>query len=360
MTLLWINLAIVFLCALSARYFAKLVPITNSGLTIHIKPNKLLVFGALLSLILVSGLRAGIGDTFNYRNIFEKNDFTWEYITSEKDIGFGILQMIIKNYISADSQMLILITALITNLLIVLVLYKYSRLVELSLYVYITGGLFLVSMNGMRQLLAAAIAFTAIKFLIDGSFFRYALIVIFASFFHQSALILLPMYFLVRFKAWSKTAIVFISFSVIVVLGYEQFTALLFTALEDSQYSAYDEFAEGGANIIRVVVEASPLFVAFLGRKKLQKIFSNSDFIVNMSLVGLVFMVFSTQEWIFARVSIYFQLYQLILISWLPKLFREKDQKIIYLILIISYFAFYYYEAVITLKINYVSDFLTL
>ncbi len=101
MTLLWINLAIVFLCALSARYFAKLVSITNSGLTIHIKPNKLLVFGALLSLILVSGLRAGIGDTFNYRNIFEKNDFTWEYITSEKDIGFGILQMIIKKlYIS--------------------------------------------------------------------------------------------------------------------------------------------------------------------------------------------------------------------------------------------------------------------
>ncbi|WP_066186671.1 EpsG family protein [Gracilibacillus timonensis] len=357
MTLLWINLVVVFLFSVSARYFAKTVP--DMGRSAYLKPNKLLVFGACLSLILISGLRSGIGDTYNYRNIFETKDFTWEYITSEGDIGFGLLQVLIKNYISEDSQVLLIITALVTNVLIIMVLYKYSRLLELSLYVYITGGLFLISMNGIRQLLAAAIAFTAIKFLMSGHFLKYALIVMFASFFHKSALILLPMYFLVRLKAWSKATIALIIFSVVVVIGYEQFSALLFTALEDSQYSAYDEFAEGGANIIRVAVEASPLFVAFLGRKKLKHLFRHSDFVVNMALVGLVFMVISTQEWIFARVSIYFQLYQLILISWIPKLFRSKDQKLIYLLLIVSYFMFYYYESVVTLNIEYISEFLT-
>ena len=59
-------------------------------------------------------------------------------------------------------------------------------MIELSLYVYITGGLFLVSMNGIRQLLAAAIAFTATKYLIDGNWIKYFLIVLFASLFHQS------------------------------------------------------------------------------------------------------------------------------------------------------------------------------
>lgn len=44
--------------------------------------------------------------------------------------------------ISDDPQVLIFTTALITNTLIVIVLYKYSRMLELSLYVYITGGLF--------------------------------------------------------------------------------------------------------------------------------------------------------------------------------------------------------------------------
>ena len=72
---------------------------------------------------------------------------------------------------------MIFTTALITNILIISVLYKYSRMFELSTYVYITGGLFLVSMNGIRQVLAAAIIFTATKYLINGNWVKYFLIV---------------------------------------------------------------------------------------------------------------------------------------------------------------------------------------
>ena len=49
-----------------------------------------------------------------------------------------------------------------------------------------------------------------------------------------------------------------------------------------------------------------------------------------MAIIGLMFMIISTQNWIFARFSIYFNLYQLILISWVVKLFHEKDQRFIY------------------------------
>lgn len=357
MTLLWINLAIVFCCAFFARYLA-LPVLANNYITIPIKPNKLFILVCLFSLVLISGLREGIGDTTTYRNIYEENQFTWEYIQSKKDMGFGFLQMLLQQYVSQDSQVLIFTTALLTNLLIILVLYKYSRFIEISLYVYITGGLFLVSMNGIRQMLAAAIAFTAIKFLIEGKFKRYALIVIGASFFHQSALILLPIYFLVRFRAWSKATIAFVILAVFIVAGYEQFSSLLFNALEDTQYSGYVDFAEGGANIIRVAVEAVPLFIAYLGREKLKKLFPDSDMVVNMVLIGFVFMVISTQEWIFARVALYFQLYQLILISWIPKLFRERDQKFVYFGILACYLAYYYYENVITLNILYKSDFL--
>ena len=59
-----------------------------------------------------------------------------------------------------------------------------------------------------------------------------------------------------------------------------------------------------------------------------------------MSLLGLVFMIISTQNWIFARFSIYFGLYQLILISWIIKLFTEKDQKLIYYAILVFYFIY--------------------
>jgi transmembrane protein EpsG len=355
MTILWINLAIVFMLSFFSRYFA--VPTTGILSSVPIKPNKVLAFGAMLSLALVSGLRSNIGDTYFYKHSFEINDFTWEFINSQKDIGFGILQMVLKKY-SNDPQVLILTTAIITNILIVLVLYKYSRMFELSIFVYITGGLFLISMNGIRQCLAAAIIFTATKFLIEGSWVKYVFAVLFASTFHQSALVLIPIYFLVRYKAWSKATFILLFFSILIVLGFDKFSDLLFSAIKDSEYGHYQNFNEGGASIIRVAVNLVPIVISYFGREKLRKIFPESDIIVNMSIIGFVFMIISTQNWIFARFSIYFTLYHLILISWIVKVFSEKDQRIIYYALLICYLIFYYYESVISLNIIYKSNYL--
>ena len=355
MTILWINLSIVFIFSFFARYFSK--PIIINGTSFSVRPNKISIMGALVSLILVSGLRNNIGDTFFYVHSYKMFNFTWDFIKTQKDIGFGILQMILKCY-SDDPQILIFTTAFITNLLIVIVLFKYSRIFEISIYVYITGGLFLVTMNGIRQCLAASIIFSATKLLIEGKWFKYILVIIFASLFHQSALILIPISFLVRYKAWSKATLILLLMSILIVLGFNQFSAVLFSTIQDSQYSEYSNFSEGGANIIRVIVFATPLVIAYFGKERLREIYPESDYIVNMSIIGLVFMIISTQNWIFARFNIYFELYQVILISWIIKLFNHRDQKLIYYAILICYFAYYYYESVISLNIVYKSDYL--
>lgn len=355
MELLWLNLIIVFVMSLLARYFAN-VEYTTS-LTYYPKPHKVFLFGALVSLVTISGLRSNIGDTPAYKRAFETKDFTVDFVLGEKDIGFGFLQMFLKNFISEDPQILLFVSALITNILIVLVLYHYSRFIELSLFIYITGGLFLVSMNGVRQVLAASIAFVAIKYLMNGNFIKYTVIIVFASLFHQSALILIPFFFLVRFKAWSKATIALLILAVASVIGYEQFSKLLFKVIEDTQYGDYKSFDEGGANVLRAAVKAVPIVIAYLGRDKLKEIMPNSDYIVNMSLIGFMFMLISTQNWIFARFSIYFELYLLILVSWVIKLFRKQDQKLVYFGMITCYLAYYYFESVVSLNIVYQSDF---
>ncbi|WHY91000.1 EpsG family protein [Neobacillus cucumis] len=354
MTVLWINLATVFLFSYFSRYFSKTLEL--NGTLVSIKPNKLLTFGTILSFILVSGLRNNIGDTPFYAHTYVINNFTWDYVKSQDDMGFGILQMILKRY-SEDPQILIFTTALITNVLIIIGLYKYSRFFELSIYVYITGGLFLVTMNGIRQCLATAIIFTGTKYLIEGNWFRYILIVIFASFFHQSALILIPIYFLVRYRAWSKATLILLVFSILIVLGFNQFSNALFSVIQDSQYGVYSQFNEGGANIFRVIVFAIPIVIAFFGREKLREIYPESDYIVNMAIIGLSFMIISMGNWIFARFNIYFELYQIILISWIVNVFRKKDQKLVYYAILLCYLAYYYYESVISLNIKYGSNF---
>ncbi|PEB56271.1 capsular biosynthesis protein [Bacillus pseudomycoides] len=353
MNILWMNLAIVFILSFFARYFA--MPV-NTGPTL-IKPNQLLVLIAALTLVLVAGLRDNIGDTYFYMHAYTVTDFNWEYIQNNKDMGFNIFQMILQEY-TDDPQVMIFITALITNILIVFILYKYSRLIDLSLYVYITSGMYLTSMNGIRQYLAAAIIFAATTYILDGNWKKYTIIILFASTFHQSALVLIPIYFLIRRKAWSATTFILLFLAVLIVIGFNQFSEVFFAAIGDTQYGHYKDFHEGGANILRVAVDAAPLILAYLGREKLRELFPKSDYIVNMALLGCVFMIISTQNWIFARFSIYFGLYQLILIPWVVKLFTEKDQKFVYYAILVCYFVYFVYEHVITLGIIYKSNFL--
>jgi transmembrane protein EpsG len=265
--------------------------------------------------------------------------------------------MILKNFTN-DPQLMIFITAFITNVLIIGVFYKYSRMIELSIFVYITSGFFITSMNGIRQCLAAAIVFAATKFLFDGNWKRYFLVVLIATSIHETAIILIPIYFIVRRKAWTRATFFLISIAIIVVLGFNQFSTVLFAAIQDTQYGGYKDFAEGGANVIRVAVEGAPLLIAFFGREKLKTIMPNSDYIVNMAVLSLVFMIISTQNWIFARFSIYFTLYQFILISWVVKLFKESNQRLIYFTILICYLIYHYYDSVITLNILYRSEFL--
>ena len=355
MEVLWLNLLIVFLFSFFARYFAQ--PAISAVSITTISLNKIYVLSSLLSLALISGLRSNIGDTYFYKHAFEVNDFTWGQVKNQENIGFWIFQMLLKRF-SDDPQILIFTTAIITNILIIYVFAKYSRHFELSTYVYITGGLYLVTMNGIRQSLTAAIIFMATRFIISGNFIAYLLIVLFASTFHESALILLPIYFLVRYKAWSRATLMLLVIAVVIVIGFDQFSSVLFSSLEDTQYGHYKDFQEGGANVIRVIVFGTPLIIAFFGREKLREIFPESDYIVNMALIGFVFMIVSTQNWIFARFNIYFELYQLILVGWIVKLFHEKEQRLVYLGIIVCYFFYYYYESVISLNIYYKSDYI--
>jgi transmembrane protein EpsG len=353
MEMIWFTLLLVFMNAVMARYYS--VPGVIGA--IPIKPHKMYIWIAGACLIAVAGLRNNIGDTSMYMHGYSLDHFTWEAILQRNDIGFNVLQMLLRQ-ISDDPQLLIMLTALVTNLLIVIVFYQYSRMIELSLYTYITSGAYIVSMNGIRQYLAAAIVFIATKALLEGKWKIYFSLVIFASLIHQSALIMIPVYFMVRRRAWTLMTTAMLGLCLLVVVGFNYFSSLLFSVIENTKYSEYENFQEGGANILRVVVFCIPLVIAFMGREKLREIFPKSDIFVNLSLVGAAIMIISTQNWIFARLGIYFTLYQLVLIGWIVKLFREKDQKLVYFLLISFYFIYFFYENVIILGIRYRSDYL--
>jgi transmembrane protein EpsG len=353
MTLLFTNLAIVSFLSFFSRYFSKFDPIRPET----VKPNKLLTFLVTACLVIVSGLRSNMGDTPFYKHAYVRNTFQWSDVNFKEDYGFIILQILLKK-ITNDPQLLIFIAALITNVCIVIVLYRYARLFELAIYLYITTGPYLTSMNGIRQYLAASILFLGTIFIIKGEWKKYLGVVILASSFHQTALILLPIYFIVRKKAWTISTMLVMLMGIIFTAFFGQLSTVLFSMIENTQYGAYSEFEEGGANIIRVIIYGLPLALAYLKKEELRTLCPYIDIIVNMSIFGLVFMIISTQNWIFARFSIYFGLYNLILIPWIVKLFNNKSQKFLYYLIVVCYFLYHFYETAVTKGIQYNSDYL--
>jgi transmembrane protein EpsG len=353
LAIFYFNLFIVYVFSLISRWSSN-----RSSVLTDTRPNFLLAFFVMVTMVLVSGLRNNIGDTYFYMHSYTQSDFSWEDVKGMKDIGFNIFQMLLQK-ISHDPQILIFVVALVTNVLITITLYKYSKLFELSMYVYITSGMYIASMNGIRQLMAAAIAFAATKYLFNGDWKKYFLVILLAAQIHQSAYILIPLYFIVRRKAWTWTTAVLLISAIFIVLGFNQFTSVLFSLLENNQYGGYKDANQGGTNIIRVAVSAVPIIFAYLGRDKLRSIFPQSDYVVNMSLIAFVFMLISTQNWIFARVSFYYLLYNPLLISWIVHIIASKKQKkLIYYLIVVFYFIYFFYESAISLGIIYKSDFI--
>ena len=149
--------------------------------------------------------------------------------------------------------------------------YKYKSYLELQLYLYMASGYFTVTMNGIRQCLAAALVFVCNKFIVNGDFKKYLIFVLLISLFHGSALIMIPIYFIVRQKAWSKNVVKLIFLACIGVIFYDSFSEVLFKALQNTQYGHYSEFQEGGSSIIRTIVNAVPVILAYIKRDELKE-----------------------------------------------------------------------------------------
>ncbi len=343
-----------FLLSLSSRLFGEKSKFNE----------KTFICIVIIIFTVVAGLRNNIGDTEAYMHSYKQLATFTGFSENMKDKGFTYFQLILYN-ISTDPQFLIIITSIITQVLNILTLAKYKSYFELQTYMYFTSGCFLVSMNGIRQAMVAAILFAATHFIIKGKFIPYAIIVTIFSTMHSSAMIMIPIYFIVRKEAWSKDTQVLIFLAAVGFLCFYQLIPMVFDVLGNSSYAEYEAvLSEGGSgsSFIRVIVNAVPTVLAYIKRDKLKALWPESNIFVNMSIINLIFITFALYNWIFARFQIYFQLYNFVLLTYIIKncFSRRQERDFIYYCFIVCYFIFFYYEQVISLNMIYSSKFINL
>ncbi|MGG7078777.1 EpsG family protein [Clostridium sardiniense] len=342
---------------LISTYILALLSRLMEGRKKYIQSKYFLVILAIV-LILIAGLRTNIGDTGTYiRSYIDFEGKTLsEALENKGDWGFYLFTYYIYQ-ISSNPQVMIFINALITQILYLRFFLRYKSLLELEVFMYISSGYYFVTMNGIRQSLAAGIIMIGTKYIISGNFKKFFIIIVAASIFHQSALIMIPIYFISRMKPWSKKIFIMIGIAVVGTILFYELLPILERILQGTNYEHYikvfQEGTEQGANILRVLVAAVPLVLAYIRRKDLEDSSFNRVFI-NMSVINFVFMLFSLQTWIFARFTMYFNMFNFILLpSVISSWKSNKEKRLLYILFIICYLLFFMKEQMTAERIRF-------
>ena len=313
----------------------------------------------ILPYIIWAGNRGYFGDTGAYRRGFVESPNVIgqisEYMqTVTKDKGFYFVTAVIHCLFGNNSIAYFTLIAAFQLLIVAFVCRKFSSNYWFSIFVFIASTDYLSWVqNGMRQFVAVTIIFAGTGFIVKKKYAKAVIMVLIASLFHQSALLMLPIIFVVQGKPWNKKTLLAIALSLLALVFASRFTTILDTALSDTQYtnvvSDWTLGNDDGTNPLRILVYAMPMILSIIGREQIRR--ANNPLVnvgVNASIIttciGLISM--GTSGIFIGRLTIYVStISNWILLPWeIENVFDENTGKLVMVAAVCCYILFFYYQ----------------
>lgn len=307
----------------------------------------------------MAAFRNGFQDTGVYKAIYSNMELDYSYAFEEsldiQDYGFNLFMIFLKR-INPDPQFLVIVTSVITFTIYFYTIKTYAYNLPMSLLLLITIDL-IGTMNGIRQILAGALTLLGLPLIRDKKFIPYLLLVLLASTLHKSAMILIPLYFIISGKRMNLGIWVFLAS----VLGCFMFPALadsiMGDLMEDSVYKDYLQ-NESKMGYMRFLVSLLPVALVILycwvqqdnhdGENRSSSRYLHQrtvDVMVNMTVVSFGFMTLGMRMVYFARVGLYFNCILAILIPTLISgIFRKSSVRAARILVFTFYLIFYLYQ----------------
>lgn len=298
------------------------------------------------------------GDTGAYVNYFNGAPTALSDVVSyaqgqRKDQVFFGFTAVIKCLITHDYRIYFAIVAAIQLLCVGLIYRKYSRSFWVSLFLFVVSTDYIQWMfNGTRQFLAAVITFIALPFIVKKKYIPAIGLILLGSLMHRTALLLIPVIFIVQGKAWNKKTLLIMLGTLMTVVFINEFTSFLDNALQETQYenvvSDWTGSNDDGTNVLRVLVYAVPTIISLIYKSA----FDEADnplinICVNMSIISTAVYVVSifTSGIFIGRLPIYMSLYNYILLPWeLRHCFPKTSRLFMTVAMCIGYTLFYCYS----------------
>lgn len=298
------------------------------------------------------------GDTAGYVNYFRGMPEHFSELSAfasslTKDPGFYFCSAVIRILIGNKDRIYLLIIALIQICCIISVFRKYSSDYLFSLFLFIASADYISWMfNGIRQFMAVTIVFAATTLMLKKKYISLILVILLASTFHQSALLMIPLVFIAQGKAWNSKTLLFCVFAVLAFAYVGQFTNFMDSALSNTQYvnvvSDYTAWEDDGVNPVRALIYSVPAVISFIYRKR---IWEEEDplinFCTNMAIVtmGLYIVAVATSGIFLGRLPIYTSLFCYMLLPWeISRCFSNSMKRMIRVMTYFMYIVYYLFQ----------------
>ena len=302
--------------------------------------------------------RKNFGDTEVYRRMFLNVPASLsqlpEYLSSHtKDQGFSILMVLIKMIVGNSDKIFFLLIAAFQMFCVVYFFKKYSTDFLLCMFMFVASTDYLSWMfNGMRQFIAVSIVLLSFELVIRKKYVPAICLILLAATIHGSALLMIPLIFVIQGKAWNKRTILMMIGILVAIMFVDQFTSILDTMLSETQYSdlVTNEIwtNDDGTNLLRVLFYSIPAILSLVGKPYVDA--ENSPLInmcVNCGIcTALIYMLSAFSSGIYiGRIPILTTLQGYAVVPWLiDHMFTNESARLVKIFLVVGFLAFFYYQ----------------
>jgi len=312
-------------------------------------PKYLVIFLSLMVIALLVGLRGGnVGvDTYSYITFFNGLDnFNFrDLFANLLEPGFVFVSFLIKKA-NLSVTIYLLIFAILTLLLFFQFYKNKLELLPWAIFFAFSTGYVFFMMNGLRQALAVPLVALSLKYVTDRKLIKFLLLILFASLFHYSALLMLPIYFVnyvskIKYQVW---IILFVLSIFISPFAYIEHLAGVLSLLPKDYVHYFlklnlkaSKFSMGFLFHLGI----SFLVLYFASQLPLNKYYKN---ILSLYFVGVVLMNLTWQSAVLLRFSVYFTFFQIPMLSYIMYELEKKNKLLPIVLIAFLFFVSFSYK----------------
>lgn len=291
-----------------------------------------LIFCSLISfqLFIILALRSISvgGDVQSYQNLFyEFHNVGFIGILKHGfEEGYALINGIVIIF-SKNFHVVMTIVSAITSGSLLISIYKNSKYPIISYFLYVTMSFYYFAFSGIRQGVAIAISIVGLKYLKEKKIWKYLIVILIATSFHYSALIMIPAYFLITNKLSVKWQTIITGITVLFYVFIDKIFLLLanFIPRYNDVYASQSGIAEfmGGQSWKSMIICIFVFLLMSIFKNEMIKKDDRNIIFYNISFASVLLSLFQTKVSVLDRLPIYLNIYMIFSIPILIDCFNK-------------------------------------